>query len=104
MCCVCDMVTRRHHGRLGRTAYLEADRANYLEDKPMTEGVLPINKCLMIARRKMMDAAWERQDARPKCRRAVNEFEAQAREALEMAQAQGWRGDIEATIREWREL
>lgn len=58
---------------------------------------IPINQCLMLAERKLMDAAYIRH-TQPRRAADADHVEAEAREFLEIAQRQGWTGDIDARI------
>ena len=60
--------------------------------------MFPTNTLLALARNKLKDAAWEREDPRPACQKVAAEMEREAREFLYVAVQQGWDGDVEAFI------
>lgn len=57
--------------------------------------MFPIDPLLALARARLKDAAWEREDPRVACQQAAAAMDA-------AAQAQGWDGDAAAFLREAR--
>lgn len=70
--------------------------------EPTEAAMFPINTLLALARQRMNDANWEREDARQACQQTADAMENEAREFLTTAKAQGWDGNVEGFINDAR--